>query len=218
MAVTPKDGFLYVYDLDSGSRLHRVPVTTQFNTNAKLTNAGTRFCPGTQGGSEWNGPAVDAAHDAVIAGQVDWCSTVHMDKDAETLSVARAQAWTGSKDGFGVPDSPDKWSGWVTSVDLSSGKKRWQFHTPNPVMGGVTTTAGGLVFFGDMGGNFYALSTDTGSKLADWKFDGAVGGGVITYDTGRGQRVAIATGLTSHIWPSPKVTSKIVVLADPGTR
>ncbi len=29
----------------------------------------------------------------------------------------------------------------------------------------MTPTAGGVVFFGDMGGNFYALDTATGQKL-----------------------------------------------------
>jgi hypothetical protein len=41
---------------------------------------------------------------------------------------------------------------------------------------------------------------------------GAIGGGVITYDTGVGQKIAVAVGMTSPIWPAPKVNGKIVVL------
>jgi outer membrane protein assembly factor BamB len=45
----------------------------------------------------------------------------------------------------------------------------------------VTPTAGGLVFFGDMGGNFYAVDAGNGQRLWDQKLEGAIGGGVITY-------------------------------------
>jgi outer membrane protein assembly factor BamB len=128
--------------------------------------------------------------------------------------VPAAQPWTGaSTDGFGIPDPQSKWAGWVTSVDAVSGKQRWRFKAPNPIMGGVTPTAGGVVLFGDMGGNFFALDSDTGRKLGQWAFGAAVAGGVITYDTGVGQKVAVSAGLTSKIWPTPKSTAKILVLA-----
>jgi PQQ-dependent dehydrogenase (methanol/ethanol family) len=214
MALTPKDGFLYAFDTKTDRRLYRIAMTTQFNTTAPMSAAGTRFCPGTQGGAEWNGPAFDPAHDAIIAGQVDWCSTVHFDDDDTIKSVSKAQAWTGSsKDGFGIPDPQSKWAGWVTSVDAVSGKQRWRFKAPNPIIGGVTPTAGNVVFFGDMGGNFFVLDSNSGRKLWQMDLGGAVGGGVVTYDTGAGQKVAVSTGLTSKIWPTPKATGKIYILS-----
>lgn len=79
----------------------------------------------------------------------------------------------------------------------------------------MTPTAGNVVLFGDMGGNFFALDSRTGDKLGQWDLGGAVSGGVITYDTGAGQKVAVTTGMTSKIWPTRKVTAKIVVLAAP---
>jgi len=36
---------------------------------------------------------------------------------------------------------------------------------------------------------------------------------VITYDTGNGQKVAVSGGMTSKIWPTPKTTARIYVLA-----
>jgi len=213
IALTPKDGFIYVFNQKTGRRLYRLPMTTQFNTKARISAAGTRFCPGTQGGAEWNGPAYDRAHDAVISGQVDWCSTVRLDPDSAITTVAAAQAWSGSADGFGKQDDTAKWAGWVTSIDALSGKQRWRFRTPNPVMGGITPTAGGITLCGDMGGNFYAIDSATGKKLFERNLHGAVSGGVITYDTGKGQKVAVTTGMTSKIWPTPKSTAQIVVLA-----
>jgi alcohol dehydrogenase (cytochrome c) len=76
----------------------------------------------------------------------------------------------------------------------------------------VTPTAGRLVFFGDMGGNFYALDAASGKKLWSTDLAGAIGGGVITYDAGQGQRVAVAAGMMSPIWPTPKINGKVVLL------
>ena len=214
MALTPKDGFIYAYDRNTGRRLYRRAVTTQFNTAAPMTAAGTRFCPGTQGGSEWNGPAYDERHDAVIAGQVDWCATVRIDDDDKTASISKGQPWSGSsKDGFGTPDPQSKWAGWLTSIDAVSGKQRWRFKAPNPIVGGVTPTGGGVVLFGDIQGNFYAVDTTSGKTLMRQDLGGAVGGGVITYDTGSGQKIAVSTGMQSKIWPTPKATAKIQILA-----
>ena len=213
LATAPKDGHLYGFDLNLATRLYRLPLTTMFNVDVPLTTDGVRFCPGSQGGAEWNGPAYDPPHDALIVGQVDWCSTVRLDPRSGIASVSAGQPWTGSsRDGFGKQDDPSRWAGWVVSSDASTGRRRWTFKAPFPVLGGVTPTAGGVVFFGDMGSTFYALDTATGARLWSTDLGGAVAGGVITYDTGRGQKVAVASGMTSKIWPTPKVTARITVL------
>ena len=43
----------------------------------------------------------------------------------------------------------------------------------------------------------------------------AVGGGVISYGSGRGQRIAVAAGMTSPIWPTDKVNARLVVYGLP---
>ena len=214
MVTAPKDGLLYGYDRDSGKRLYRVSLATRSNEATPLGATGVRFCPGTQGGAEWNGPAYDPVRDAFYTGQVDWCATVRLDPDSEVRSVSAGQPWTGSSaDGFGVMDPPSLWKGWVVSTDAATGRRKWAFKAAWPVLAAVTPTAGGVVMFGDMGGNFHVLDSGKGAELWSHRFDGAMAGGVITYDTGAGQRVAVATGMTSPIWPTPRVTAKIHVLA-----
>ena len=85
-----------------------------------------------------------------------------------------------------------------------------------PIMSGVTPTAGGLVFFGDMGGNFYALDAATGKKLWGQKIDGAIGGGVITYTVSGAQKVAVATGYVSPAVPAEIRRAKIAILGIEG--
>ncbi len=101
----------------------------------------------------------------------------------------------------------------MTASDAVSGEMKWQFHAPFPLMSGVTPTAGRLLLFGDMGGTFYAFDAVSGKKLWSIDLGGAIGGGVITYDSGQGQKIAVAAGMTSPIWPTPKINGKVVILA-----
>lgn len=214
MAATPKDGHLYVIDTADGKLLYRKPMTRVFNTDTPMATDGTRFCPGTLGGAEWNGPAYDPARNLIFTGEVDWCTTVASLPDAEKIlaNTPTGKPWSGSPDGFGRQDDTKKWAGWMTASDADSGKRRWQFKAPTPLLGGVTPTAGGVLFFGDLEGRLYAFDSATGKKIWSRDLGGAIGGGVISYDTGAGQRVAVADGMTSPLWPAPSVDAKVVVL------
>jgi alcohol dehydrogenase (cytochrome c) len=68
------------------------------------------------------------------------------------------------------------------------------------------------VFFGDMGGNLYAIDKMDGKPLWHQKIGGGIGGGVITYTSNGVQKVAVATGFTSILWPTEVVTAKVMVL------
>jgi alcohol dehydrogenase (cytochrome c) len=61
-----------------------------------------------------------------------------------------------------------------------------------------------VVFFGDVGGNFYALDAATGQKLWGQDLGGAIAGGVITYTADGAQKLAVAAGFTS---PSGRLRS-----------
>ncbi len=215
MAVAPKDGQLHMIDLASGKLLYSKAMTRTFNTDAPITVEGTRFCPGSQGGAEWNSPAFDPVHNLIFTGEVDWCTTVHAAPPDTLASTPLGDAWSGASDGFGKQDDVSKWAGWMTASDADSGKRHWQFKAPFPLMGGITPTAGGVLFFGDMGGTLYAFDSASGQKLWSTDLGGAIAGGVITYDTGAGQKVAVAAGMTSPIWPTQKINGKIVILGLP---
>ena len=101
---------------------------------------------------------------------------------------------------------------WVKKAEVDSGQWRWRAKTNYPIQSGMTPTAGGVVFFGDMGGNFYALDANDGHELWGQKIGGAVGGGVITYKAGEAQRVAVAHGLTEVLWPTEITTAKVSIL------
>ena len=72
------------------------------------------------------------------------------------------------------------------------------------------------MFFGDVGGNFYALDVPTGQKLWGQKIGGAIGGGVITYTANGAQKVAVATGYVSPAFPVPVRRAAIAILGVEG--
>ena len=219
MAVAPKDGQLYGFDLATNSLLYRVPVTWVEDPAASFSpGKDVHFCPGAVGGAEWNSPAYDPRTNLILIGEVEWCDTV-MPQNAEKLrSIAIGQPWAGMAtwnpfDMFGKESRTEgHWAGWVYAVDANSGGWKWRLKSNYPIVGAMTPTAGGVVFFGDLGGNFYALDAATGEKLWSQDLGGAIGGGVITYTANGAQKVAVASGFTMLAWPTKIVTAKIVIL------
>src|SRR5258705_13596900 len=94
------------------------------------------------------------------------------------------------------------WAGWVYAGDADTGVWKWRLKSNYPIVSGMTPTAGGVVFFGDIGGNFYALDAANGQKLWGQELGGTIGGGVISYTVNGAQKVAVAAGFTPPAWPT----------------
>ena len=164
LSVAPKDGHLYGIDLADNTLLYRTPVTKIENVEAPFApDKAVRFCPGASGGSEWNGPAYDPDTNLIITGEVDWCTTVKRQSDEQLQDAPTGGPWFGNamRNPFHLFGRQDEiggfWGGWVYAVDADTGVSKWRLRSNYPIVSGVTPTAGGLVFVGDVGGNFYAL-------------------------------------------------------------
>jgi len=189
--------------------------TTRENVDAPLT-AGTpvRFCPGVQGGTEWNGPAFDPTTNLLIVGAADWCTTVNA-LSPENVGGRVGGPWSGTTQGFGVMDPADKRSGWITAFDADRGTVAWKYHSTMPMLSGITPTAGGVVFAGELNGDVIALDAKTGAVLWRQPTANAVGGGVITYRAGGKQLVAVAAGFKTRVWSVPAESNRIIVFGLP---
>ena len=64
----------------------------------------------------------------------------------------------------------------------------------------VTTTAGGVLFTGELTGDFLALDASKGTVLYRFNTGGPMGGGVVTYAVDGRQYVAAASGSPSNFW------------------
>ncbi|HXZ16931.1 MAG TPA: PQQ-binding-like beta-propeller repeat protein [Roseiarcus sp.] len=219
MAVSPKDGFLYGFDLADNKQAFRTAVTRIENVNEPFSvDKDVHFCPGAGGGDEWSSPAYDPRNNLIFTSDIDWCTTVKLQTQEEMAAAPLGQPWTGEKslnpfNEFGKFTRADGvWAGWVHAVDADTGQWKWRLKSNYPILGAVTPTAGGLVLFGDVGGNFYAVDAATGQKLWGQKIGGAIAGGVITYTANGAQKIAVTTGFISPAWPVEIRRAKVAIL------
>ena len=231
VASANKDGLLSVLDrsalvaaspaaagTDLGARLPTIfqsPTTTRENAEVPLSRtARVRFCPGIQGGNEWNGAALHPELNTLYTGAVDWCASVQL---AEQVQVPSAGAiWFGSAIGE-IQEPPATAKGWITAFDADTGEERWKFAAPAPVVAAVTPTAGGLVFTADLTGHVRVFDAENGTVLFELQTGQSIGGGIVSYSAGGSQKIGIASGMKAGIWPGAATESRILVLGLPPT-
>ena len=194
VASTGKDGMLRVVDRDTHKIVYSVPFTTRENAEAPVSNTPIRVCPGTLGGNEWNSGAYSPKLSLLIVPSNDqWCSMVVKDKEPPSVE----EATSGKKRYFGGPINHGPLSearGRLTGFDAATGKERWRYESPTPLVAGVVATASGLVFTGEVGGYFDAIDAKSGSVLLHMDLKDSVQGGVITYSAKNTQYVAVVSG------------------------
>jgi len=162
-----KTGHVYVNDAKDCSLIRfSEAMVPQENMWVLPTKDGARMLPGANGGVEWSPMATDAELGLVYAINLHQPMTYHVQNSA----YPGGKLWLGGA--FKVIPSEEQW-GNVTAVDYNTGKIRWQVKTPQPMIGGVLATAGGLLFTGEGNGEFKAYDSETGSTL--WKFQAGAG-------------------------------------------
>jgi alcohol dehydrogenase (cytochrome c) len=199
-----------------GARLPTIfqaATTTRENVAVPLSRtAPVRFCPGIQGGNEWNGAAFHPGFNALYTGAVDWCANVQL--AAEVTVPSPGAIWFGSAIGeIQAPASEAK--GWITAFDADTGAVRWKFAAEAPVVAGVTPTGGGLVFTADLTGRLRAFDADSGAVLFELDTGQSIGGGIVSYAAAGRQRIGVASGMKSGIWPGAATESRILVFGLP---
>jgi alcohol dehydrogenase (cytochrome c) len=203
MAVGSKDGHLYLYDRTHHDLIAREEVSRQYNvTQPFSTSSGTRFCPGTMGGVEWNGPAYDPKNQLLFVNSVDWCTTVTL-----LEKPSAAIPWGGRA----LMDPADQARGSLRAFDAASGRPRWSYSSDTPMLAGLTATASGLLLTGSVGGEMLAFDSKTGRRLYSFYTGGAIAGGISTYSVANKQLIAVASGNASKtVWQSTGAAELII--------
>ncbi len=186
IATTGKDGLLHVLDRDSHERLYETTISKRENVDVPLSKEGVHVCPGVNGGVLWNGPAYNPGSNQLYVGAVEWCTTFGLSDDVRYVP---GQLYMG---GTLRPDAD--YAGTVTAVDASDGAIRWSYRSERPVLGALTTTAGNLLFMGELTGDLVAFNAENGDELYRFFTGGPIGGGVVTYTVDGKQYVAVASG------------------------
>ncbi len=189
-----KTGYIYVHDRKDCSLIRfSEPMVSQKDrwtspseTPALDPNAARMF-PGANGGVEWSPIATDPSHGLAYA--------INLEQEM-TYTVA-SSPYPGGKLWLGgaftnVPGGVQ--TGNVTAVDYNTGKIKWQVKTPQPMIGGILATAGGVVFTGEANGWFKAYDATSGNEL--WKFQAGAGVNAppSSYMVGGKQYVVVGAG------------------------
>lgn len=212
-----KDGIVHGIDPSQKKAIYKTPVTTMENVDVPFSDKEVHFCPGFTGGVQWNGPAFHPPSNLIFVGAVDWCARINLMKESPPPGEMGAP-YTGEADAdepFGIKDPKEKSKGWVYAVNADDGSVQWKYQSPTPMIAGVTATAGGLVFTGDLNGDFFAFNASDGKQLWKQNTGSAIAGGVITYLANGKQHVAVASGLTSKGWLTTAGNAKVSVYALP---
>jgi glucose dehydrogenase len=209
-----KNGYVYGLSRDLREVLFETPVTRIENVDAPMTTEGTRFLPGTQGGTNWYGPSYSPPLNLLFVPAIDWATTIKLG-GPESLKHDPPKPFIGSANGFGEQDPNDQRFGHVTALDADSGHIVWKYDADTSMVASVTPTAGGVVLTGDTKGNFLALDAASGKVLLKKHLGDPIGGGVVTYMLGGIQYVAVAGGMKNPIIQTDSGPAWVAIFALP---
>ena len=162
-----KTGHVYVHDRKDCSLIRfSEAMVPQENMWTLPTPQGARMLPGANGGVEWSPIAVNPGLGLAYAINLHQPMTYQV----ESSPYPQGKLWLGGA--FKVIPTEQQ-AGNITAVDYNTGKIRWQVKTPQPMIGGILATAGGLVFTGEGNGRFRAYDAKNGKVL--WTFNAGAG-------------------------------------------
>ena len=97
-------------------------------------------------------------------------------------------------------DLTDPWEwgtgprGHLKAIDPMTGKAKWEAPSDIPRFSGVLSTGGGVVFSGQLTGEFEAFDADTGKKLWQFQTGSGIEGQPVTWQQDGVQYVAVTSG------------------------
>ena len=183
-----KTGHVYVHDRKDCSLIRfSDAMVPQENMWTLPTPEGARMLPGANGGVEWSPMATNPGLGLTYAINLHQPMTYHV----ESTPYPKGKLWLGGA--FKVIPTEEQ-AGNVTAVDYNTGKIKWQVKTPQPMIGGILSTAGGLVFTGEGNGWFRAYDAKNGKILWSFQAGAGVNAPPSSYMVGGKQYIAVAAG------------------------
>ena len=183
-----KTGHVYVHERTTGKLIrYSEAMIPQENMWVLPTAQGARMLPGANGGVEWSPMAIDPTLRLVFAANLHQPMTYHV----EAAPYPGGKLWLGGA--FKVIPGEEQW-GRLVAVNMDTGKIAWGVKTPQPLIGGVLATAGGLVFNGEGNGWFRAFDSRSGKELWKYQCGDGVNAPAVSYMVNGKQYIAVAAG------------------------
>jgi alcohol dehydrogenase (cytochrome c) len=198
-----KTGVVYTLDARTGEFLWATPTILQtvissidgatgkvtVNPEMLFTKRGdSRFvCPNANGGKNWQTGAYSPLNNTMYMPLQNTCAEMTASIDKPTLESlyglsSKAQIATGT----------DK-VGTVQAINVQTGATTWKFEQ-RAATTALMTTAGGLVFGGDVNGRFRAFDQNSGKVLWEVNLGAPVTGFPVSFSVNNRQYIAVSTG------------------------
>ncbi len=206
-----RNGFAYVLDRTDGTllRAHKY-VTTDWAEKIDLKTGrpvkvrehsplergrNVSACPSAMGGKDQQPCSVDPAEPNKF-----YCPTNNWCMELEPQERTHTQQGTVYvfANVYMYPEKPGI-TGKLKKFDVLTGTADWEIPDQYPNWGGSLTTAGGLVFYGSLGGDFRAVDRKTGKVAWSRKLASGIIGNPISYKVKGKQYIAILSGIGGWI-------------------
>jgi PQQ-dependent dehydrogenase (methanol/ethanol family) len=201
-----RNGFFYVLNRQSGKLLSAEPFVyvnwatgVDLNTGMPVENPPKRprlgvwardVCPNLIGGKNWEPMSYNQQTGLVYIPTFNMC----MDIANKEEEYNPGKFYLASEFDLGKPGNEGRHLGEFIAWDPVANKKVWGIKEDLPFLGGALSTAGGLVFYGNVHGELKAVDARSGNVL--WKFN--VGTGIlqspVTYAIDGKQYLAVVAG------------------------
>ncbi len=209
-----RNGFYYTLDRVTGEVLLATPfVFTNWATEIgadgrpvllpghEPNEEGSLTCPDLAGGTNFWPPSYDPAQGVYFVNARESCM-IYYAWDQEYIEGERFTGGAGER----IRDDPTMpLYGALRALDPATGERLWEFRYMNPSTSGLLTTASGLVFTGDIEGNFLALDSRSGELLWRYQMGSPLHGtSAITYMLDGRQHVLVPAGTNLTAWALPE--------------
>jgi alcohol dehydrogenase (cytochrome c) len=196
-----KGGFWHEVNARTGKRLTTpVAFVLQHRVIAKPGGPPVVSWPAAVGGSEWSPVPFSPQSGLVYVSGLNVPNRIQVPKNPPKYKIGADYGATFEVTGPWLTKKkyPFAGTGTFTAIDVQTGKIRWQKKEPVAMIGGATTTAGGLVFLGVSGkGIFQALDAKSGDVLFQHALGGRIDDAASVYSVDGKEYVLIASGGSS---------------------
>ncbi len=206
-----RNGFAYVLDRTDGGLLHAHKyVTTNWAEKVDMKTgrpvkvaehsplapqANVQSCPSAMGGKDQQPASVDPSDPAnFYVPTNNWC----MELNPQERSHTQQGTVYVFANVFMYPEKPGV-TGKLKKFNVETGKTEWEIPDQYPNWGGTLTTAGGLVFYGSLGGDFRAVDRNTGKVLWSRKLGSGIIGNPIAWSVGGKEYISVWSGIGGWI-------------------
>jgi alcohol dehydrogenase (cytochrome c) len=203
LAMANRNGFFYVLDRLTGEFLLGQPFVKKLTwasgigsdgrpkllPGAEPAPEGTKACPAVEGAANWMSTAYYPGTGLFYVMALESCN----------IYTKSSAWWEPGKSFYGggthrVPGETGQKV--LRAIDIQTGKIAWEYPQigPGDSWGGVLSTDGGLVFFGDDSGAFACVNAKTGKPLWHFNTSQLWKASPMTYSVKGKQYVAVAAG------------------------